>query len=69
MFIHQHSDSGVRETILEQRIEGTEREIRMQEATIASLSIGGHEVTDATRHLNRLLETHAALVRARMKAG
>ena len=69
MLIHQQSDSGVRETILEQRIEGTEREIRRQEATINSLSIGGHEVTDATRQLNRLLETHAALLRARMKTG
>ena len=52
---------------LARKIEDTEREIRRQEATIASLTAEGHVVTDAARHLNDLLRTLAGLVRTRMK--
>lgn len=47
------------------QIEQMQNEIKRQQATIAALAAEGHEVTDATRHLNRLIGKCDALLQSR----
>jgi hypothetical protein len=54
---------------LDQRIAFMEKEIHKRETLIKNLAADGHEVTDATRQLNHLLDSLTALMRSRMKTG
>jgi hypothetical protein len=47
------------------QIDQIQKEIKRQEATVAALSAEGHEVTDATRQLNRLIGKRDALLQIR----
>ena len=47
------------------QIDQIEKEIKRQKATITALTAEGHEVTDATRQLNRLVGKRDALLQIR----
>ena len=47
------------------QIDQIEKEIKRQQATITALAAEGHEVTDATRQLNRLIGKRDALLQIR----
>ena len=53
---------------LDQRIEIAEKEIEMQNATIASLQRDGHVTTDASRQLGALLVKLRALLKMKIAA-
>ena len=53
---------------LDQRIEVVQREIKKQQAMLASLTGDGHETTDASRHLVDLLTTLTGLVQMKIEA-
>jgi hypothetical protein len=52
---------------LDEQIEFDQREIEKQEATIASLTSDGHEITDAKMRLVYLLKTLDALLRMKIE--
>ena len=47
------------------QIDQIQKEIKRQQATIAALAAEGHEVTDATRQLDRLTGKRDALLQSR----
>jgi hypothetical protein len=54
--------------ILDERIVVLQREIQMQESTLASVMGDGHDTTDAKRHLVNLLTTLTALLQMKIEA-
>jgi len=69
MSITQSSFSKAPQPPLDELIKYTEESIEKQAATIQSLAADGHEVADATKSLNQMIGTLAALMQRRMNAG
>ena len=60
-----HTDFSKSARPYDSQIDQLQKEIKRQQATVAALSAEGHEVTDATRELNRLIEKRDALLQIR----
>jgi hypothetical protein len=55
-------------TSFDQQIEAARREVEKQEATITVLTSEGHETTDASRYLIKLLTTLDTLLQLKIEA-